>query len=248
MAVLNVKSYGFAVALICLISGTSIVFLGVLSRVQKPLSIFQQSGNSSVGNLCLKNAGSKGRQSQYAVPQSERSPDTCWSESESHLYYRADGPEASAYLRERLAAYEIMHKRCTGLVSNSTYIDTATGDKIETAGGSEEGNDCRYVVAGLQNGVGNQILSAVSAFLYGMLTNRTLLVRESGVLQHLCSPFPGAGWLADATKLQPGIQKSVMDICVLEILSENEAEKTHQTSWSCGWHRMVQHLTHTTVA
>ena len=216
MAVLRFKSYGFAVALICLISCASIVFLGILSRVSRPPSIPQQSGNSSDGNLYLKNsdASSEGRQSLYAVPQSERSPDTCWSESESHLYYRADAPEASAYLRERLAAYEIMHKRCAETVSNSTYLDTARGEKGEIAGGSEEGNGCRYVVAGLQNGVGNQILSAVSTFLYGMLTNRTLLVRKSGVLQHLCNPFPGAGWLADATKLQPGIQRPVMSICV----------------------------------
>lgn len=233
MAVFNVKSYGFAVALICSISGTSIVFLGVLSRIEKPQSMSQQSGKSSDGNLNLKNAGSKGQQLQYAVQPSERSPGTCWSEFESHLYYRADGPKASAYLRERLATYEIMHKRCAGLVSNSTYLDTARGEKSEIAGGSEEGNGCRYVVARLQHGVGNQILSAVSTFLYGMLTNRTLLVRKSGVLQHLCNPFPGAGWLADATKLQPGIQKSVMDILVSEFLSVNEAEKTYQTSWSC---------------
>ena len=201
MAVSNVPSYARAVALICLLS--SIIIFWEVSK--KPIfSRFWDSSDADLTHQNLKVRSTSQQLQSKSIPHSERLPDKCWSESESHLYYRADGPKASLYLRERLSAYENMHKKCVDILSNTPYLDPATSLHSPIEGGAEEGNDCRYVVAGLKNGVGNQVLSAVSTFLFALLTNRTLLVRKSGVLEHLCNPFPGSGWLADATKVQAG--------------------------------------------
>ncbi|TVU25331.1 hypothetical protein EJB05_27823, partial [Eragrostis curvula] len=45
-------------------------------------------------------------------------------------------------------------------------------------------------------GLGNRMRSLVSAFLYALLTDRVLLVRETPEMQGLfCEPFPGTSWL-----------------------------------------------------
>ena len=191
--------YVRAVALICLLFSI-ITFFRVWK--QPYFSRIRDSSNADLTHQILNVRSTSGQLQLKSIPHSERLPDKCWSESESHLYYQADGPKASLYLRERLSGYEKMHKKCVDILSNAPYLDPASSLHSETEGGSEEGNDCRYVVAGLENGVGNQVLSAVSTFLFALLTNRTLLVCKSGVLEHLCNPFPGSGWLADATKLK----------------------------------------------
>lgn len=208
MAVYHLNSYIYAVAVGCLLFSI-VTFLGVSSGFVKQPSISLLWGFSA-GELISANPDVESTCKQLRskpISHSERLPDTCWSEAESHLYYRADGPEASLYLRERLAAYETMHKRCMEVLSNSSHEEAATGLHYDIEGKPDEENSCRFVVAGLQNGVGNQALSAVSTFLYALLTNRTLLVANSGLVQHLCNPFPGLGWLADATKLQSGVCK-----------------------------------------
>ncbi|XP_044329452.1 galactoside 2-alpha-L-fucosyltransferase-like [Triticum aestivum] len=54
--------------------------------------------------------------------------------------------------------------------------------------------NCRYLVPISYRGLGNRMLSTVSAFLYAVLTERTLLVQHD-MAALFCEPFPGTTWL-----------------------------------------------------
>eukprot|EP00897_Mesotaenium_endlicherianum_P004536 jgi/Mesen1/410/ME000100S10646 len=116
---------------------------------------------------------------------------TCWSIHERHKYYpRASAAAAHrpapAFLSE-LRKYEKMHQRCVAGV----------GDWAEHFAKLKPGyTACQYLVwYEPESGVGNRLMSLLSAFLYALLTGRALLVNTNrGMPNMLCEPFPRSSW------------------------------------------------------
>lgn len=63
------------------------------------------------------------------------------------------------------------------------------------SGHSLDSTDCKYVVWISFSGLGNRILTLVSAFFYALLTDRVLLVDRGKDMDDLfCEPFPEKSW------------------------------------------------------
>ncbi|KAH7422343.1 hypothetical protein KP509_12G004400 [Ceratopteris richardii] len=112
---------------------------------------------------------------------------SCQSQFQQHCFRKNAGPETLpppkflALLRD----YELRHARCT----NDLKLT-----EMALAGDVQDG--CKYLVWKEMDGMGNQLLSLVCAFLYSLLTNRTMLIsRESKIERYLCNPFPYSSWL-----------------------------------------------------
>ncbi|EFJ26421.1 fucosyltransferase CAZy family GT37-like protein [Selaginella moellendorffii] len=90
-------------------------------------------------------------------------------------------------LSTALAAYERMHSSC--------YHSRDLSKAIQAP---DPNDPCRYLVF-LQDGkfgLGNHILSLLSAFVYSLLTNRMLLVDTRNHIPELfCEPFRNSSWL-----------------------------------------------------
>lgn len=106
-----------------------------------------------------------------------------------HCYWNATRKPPPPQFLQALREYEALHQRCVG---NHNLTELFVAGKVP------EG--CKYLVWKEQDGKGNQIMSLVSAFIYSLLTKRTLLTMPSlghvdGSLHHLlCEPFPGSSW------------------------------------------------------
>ena len=120
---------------------------------------------------------------------------SCRSRYQSSWYYKHFPFAPSRHLLEKLRAYEARHRRCApGTPQYARSIEQLRSGRSAAAaeGGMEE---CRYVVWLPFDGLGNRMLSMVSAFLYALLTDRVLLAAlppDSAAL--FCEPFPGATW------------------------------------------------------
>ncbi|KAH6774967.1 fucosyltransferase 1 [Perilla frutescens var. hirtella] len=106
-----------------------------------------------------------------------------------YLLYRRRGFKRrtpSPHLISKLRSYEGRHKRC------APYTDSYN-DLVRN---SSKTFSCKYMVWISRNGLGNQMLSMASAFLYALLTDRVLLVdRGVDIPDLFCEPFPEASWL-----------------------------------------------------
>ncbi|XP_072953085.1 probable fucosyltransferase 8 [Typha angustifolia] len=116
---------------------------------------------------------------------------SCVSRYQSTLYRNASPFLPSSYLVARLRAYESLHKRCgpdTPLYKKSI---------AQLQSNRSVGNlECNYMVWTPYNGMGNRMLTIVSAFLYALLTDRVLLIQVTGESVDLfCEPFPGTSWV-----------------------------------------------------
>eukprot|EP00897_Mesotaenium_endlicherianum_P009521 jgi/Mesen1/8598/ME000005S08566 len=141
-----------------------------------------------------------------------RASDRCWSRSERHMYYRRPSGKSSPALTRRMKEYMAMHRACTaGISSEAEWMalfslpppsDGGTGAGAGGASGTNPGlgqvgnetwereGNCRYTFWMLQpTGLGNRLLSLVSAFVFSVLTNRTLLVGDDTFRAVLCDPF-----------------------------------------------------------
>ncbi|KAF2545808.1 hypothetical protein F2Q70_00019891 [Brassica cretica] len=109
---------------------------------------------------------------------------SCLSRYQSSLYRKPSPYEPSQYVVSRLRSYEMLHKRC----GPSTEAYKRATEQL--------GHESIYVVWVAVDGLGNRIISLVSAFLYALLTERVLLVDQLTDMRHLfCEPFPGTSWL-----------------------------------------------------
>lgn len=98
----------------------------------------------------------------------------------------------SPYLLAKLRRHEALQKGC----GPGTVMYRAAIRQLKSGNGAVTADmgDCRYLVHISYRGLGNRMLSMVSAFLYAVLTERTLLVHHDvGAL--FCEPFPGTTWL-----------------------------------------------------
>ncbi|KAJ4847394.1 hypothetical protein Tsubulata_038581 [Turnera subulata] len=117
---------------------------------------------------------------------------SCLSRYQSVLYRKNSLHKPSPYLISKLRKYEDLHRRC----GPYTESYNRTLKKLETQymKNSSTG-DCNYIVWLRLNGLGNRIITMVSAFLYALLTNRVLLVDYGTDMDDLfCEPFPKTTW------------------------------------------------------
>ncbi|KAL3640556.1 hypothetical protein CASFOL_015524 [Castilleja foliolosa] len=119
---------------------------------------------------------------------------SCLSRYQTLLYRRGGTPRKPSYLISKLRSYEALHKKCGP--HTKAYNNT-----IETLKSGKQSNttdyECRYIIWIPFNGLGNQILSLASGFLYALLTDRVLLVDRNitDISDLFCEPFPEASWL-----------------------------------------------------
>eukprot|EP00257_Ricinus_communis_P008977 XP_002527238.2 galactoside 2-alpha-L-fucosyltransferase [Ricinus communis] len=117
--------------------------------------------------------------------------ESCLSRHQSVLYRRPSPKKPSPYLLSKLQNYENLHKQCEPhSESYNRTIEVLNFRNISTAAG------CNYIVWKAEAGLGNRILTMVSAFLYALLTNKVLLVdHENDMADLFCEPFPYTSWL-----------------------------------------------------
>ncbi|XP_052726285.1 probable fucosyltransferase 8 isoform X1 [Vigna angularis] len=117
---------------------------------------------------------------------------SCISRFQSYLYQKISPYKPSKYLISKLRNYEHLHQSC-GPYTKSYNEIIKEGAKV-----SENGVDskCKYFIWTVEDGLGNRMISMVSAFLYAILTDRVLLVRfGDDMLNLFCEPFPNSSWL-----------------------------------------------------
>ncbi|KAI5012438.1 hypothetical protein ZWY2020_024572 [Hordeum vulgare] len=77
------------------------------------------------------------------------------------------------------------------------YLESAYTTALEQlkSGKSIASPECKYLLSISYHGLGNRILTAASAFMYALLTDRVLLVDPSHMMDELlCEPFPNTTW------------------------------------------------------
>ncbi|CAL5213036.1 unnamed protein product [Lathyrus oleraceus] len=122
---------------------------------------------------------------------------SCMSRYQSHLYRKTSPHKPSSYLISKLRKYEEIHRRCGP--NSKPYHRTMT--KILHSKSIEgDAKMCKYLIWKPVNGLGNQMVSMVAAFLYALLTNRAMLVSFGKDKQRLfCEPFLNSTWLLPKT-------------------------------------------------
>lgn len=110
---------------------------------------------------------------------------SCWSRSEQHVSHGWRESSLAHAVRQQAA----LQRTCASPGRSWTAE--------EEAGGEGEGDmeACRYVMPVCEQGLGNRLLTLVSAFLYAMLTGRTLVIGDVNLHDLLCEPFSGSSWL-----------------------------------------------------
>ncbi|CAN8272241.1 unnamed protein product [Cochlearia groenlandica] len=122
---------------------------------------------------------------------------SCLSRYHKTSLYRKSSPyKPSEYLISKLRSYEMLHKRCgpnTKAYKEATKnLDHDDDDNYA----SKSYGECRYIVWIAGYGLGNQILTLASVFLYALLTDRIILIdQRKDIKDLLCEPFPGTSWL-----------------------------------------------------
>ncbi|KAG6551186.1 hypothetical protein Mapa_007422 [Marchantia paleacea] len=139
-------------------------------------------------SLEVKTTGDVKKQSADDEEWEEFTEDNCWSRSR-HLLYRPEDRRlpSSPALERSLLEYEALHARCA---SGKTWESMADLQPENSR------DDCKYVIyiEGWE-GLGNRLLSLVSAFAFSLSTDRVLLIDTRGHLASLlCEPFNSSSW------------------------------------------------------
>ncbi|CAL0335248.1 unnamed protein product [Lupinus luteus] len=115
---------------------------------------------------------------------------SCISRVQSRSFRKASPHKPSRYLISKLRDYEELHGKCgPNTRAYKKNIKDLQSKKITGAA------MCKYIVWDPSNGLGNQMISIVSTFLYAILTERVLLVRFGRDLNGLfCEPFLNSTW------------------------------------------------------
>ncbi|BFI18883.1 xyloglucan fucosyltransferase [Marchantia polymorpha subsp. ruderalis] len=145
------------------------------------------AGESKI-SIEVKTPSDGRKQSADYEEREEFAEDNCWSRSR-HLLYRPDDRRlpSSPALERSLLEYEALQARCT---SGKTWESMADLQPENSQ------DDCKYVIymEGWE-GLGNRLLSLVSAFAFSLSTDRVLLIDTRGHLASLlCEPFDSSSW------------------------------------------------------
>ncbi|TVU14323.1 hypothetical protein EJB05_37785, partial [Eragrostis curvula] len=127
------------------------------------------------------------------------SPDSdersCLSRYRAASYRRASMHALSSHLVSALRRYESLHRRCgPGTPAYARAVDRLRSPATNATAAPSPA-ECSYLVWSPNAGLGNQILSITSAFLYALLTGRVLLLNNRDLDDVFCEPFPGSTWL-----------------------------------------------------
>ncbi|CAL1399967.1 unnamed protein product [Linum trigynum] len=121
---------------------------------------------------------------------------SCISRSQKAAYHKSPSPVPSPYFLSKLSDYERRHKNCEPFSEpfNKTLQVLVTGKNVPS--NETDSDPCRYVVYTVNlHGLGNRMLGLSSAFLYALLTNRTVLVDFRPDMASLfCEPFQNSTW------------------------------------------------------
>lgn len=139
-----------------------------------------------------------------------RKQHSCWSKYEQRFYLKGrEGIHPSAQLIEAIGRYIDMHRRCTQVDEWGEFFkDHQTGTK---AGADLSG--CTYLLFAppAYHGVGNRLMSLLSAFTFALLTSRTFLMPDNAFMAHFfCNPFLHSNWTVPADVFWP-MRQSVYD-------------------------------------
>ncbi|KAJ3677005.1 hypothetical protein LUZ60_002729 [Juncus effusus] len=178
------------VLMICLISIPVIIFLA--GELSVSSIVWLQGIRITVGqeeNVRLPTE--KGDKFLGGLLSPKFDDDSCLSRFRSALFRKSSPHSPSSYLISKLRKYEELHKKCgpnTPLYQKSI--------KQLNSGHSMELMECNYIVWTPFNGLGNRMLTIVSAFLYAVLTDRVLLIHQTEDMADLfCEPFPESSWV-----------------------------------------------------
>jgi len=120
---------------------------------------------------------------------------SCVSRLQSHFYHKPSPHKPSPYLISKLRKYEELHRRC-GPNTKAYNEDMKKITKSKKNGTSAATTTCKYIIWLPTNGLGNQIISMASSFLYALLTGRVMLVQFGKDKEGLfCEPFLNSTWL-----------------------------------------------------
>ncbi|KAI4329409.1 hypothetical protein L6164_021676 [Bauhinia variegata] len=118
--------------------------------------------------------------------------ESCISRFQSYLYRKASPHKPSQYLIYKLRKYEDLHRKCG--VHTKAYNRTMV--KLLRSKNHSAATMCKYLVWTPVNGLGNRMINMAAAFLYGLVTDRVLLVQfQSDMIGLFCEPFLNSTWI-----------------------------------------------------
>lgn len=121
---------------------------------------------------------------------------SCISRSQSHFYHKPSPHKPSPYLISKLRKYEEIHRKCGPNTRAYKKDMEIIANSKNNNGSSCALTTCKYIIWVPANGLGNQIISMASSFLYALLTNRVMLVKFEQDKEGLfCEPFLNSTWL-----------------------------------------------------
>ena len=138
------------------------------------------------------------------LPPSQYENGKCVSRLEESMLRRPSPYEPSPHLITKLREYEDRHRRCA---SKAKKFDKDGPNSRKILG------DCQFVVWIANSGLGNRMITIMSAFVYALLTDRVLLLDHSrtDIGGLFCEPFPSTSWL-----LPEGYDYAWMDTLIWE--------------------------------
>uniref|UniRef100_A0A7I4AZX2 Fucosyltransferase n=2 Tax=Physcomitrium patens TaxID=3218 RepID=A0A7I4AZX2_PHYPA len=94
----------------------------------------------------------------------------------------------SPYLVAKLRLYENRHRKCAPKAVKLSKNGTNSRKEL---------GDCQFVIWIGNSGLGNRMITILSAFVYALLTDRVLLLDNTStdIDGLFCEPFPGTSWL-----------------------------------------------------
>ncbi|KAK2378490.1 putative fucosyltransferase [Trifolium repens] len=120
---------------------------------------------------------------------------SCISRLQSHFYHKPSPHKPSPYLISKLRKYEELHRRC-GPNTRAYNKDMKIIANYKENDTKCAATTCKYIIWVPINGLGNQIISIASTFLYALLTDRVMLVQFGKDKEGLfCEPFLNSTWL-----------------------------------------------------
>ncbi|CAI5483647.1 unnamed protein product [Closterium sp. Yama58-4] len=127
-----------------------------------------------------------------------RAPGTCWSRTEAKMYWTAVKVRTEASFLEALVEYRKMHARCVNGVKD---WEAFFRDKDNGQHPNADVEGCKYLfwMAPGYAGLGNNLMSLISAMTYSLLTNRAIILAPgTDVASFLCNPFDDSNWAIPA--------------------------------------------------
>lgn len=177
--------------LLLLLYQSGIVFSGPDAEIREALQdnmVFVNGPSFNCSELNLQGDKTVVEDQHYHIfPSEPHLRNECQSKFQQHCFRKNTQAEhfPPPKFLSLLRHYEAYHERCT-----KGHNLTALGIAGDTPPG------CKYLVWNPMDGMGNQLLSLVCAFVYSLLTDRVMLIETSSHIdRYICDPFPLSSWI-----------------------------------------------------